>query len=187
MTIDKEIYDRALKLYQGRRSAAKVVKLLDDEFKNNEEKKDKSQDVKTPDERTIRRWKNNKLLEKHFEQLSRITKEILGHRRFLENPVTENQKEPEYIIFEGDDKSSYTRKDLSSALEDDIESVLGNDKYEDDRESLLLHLDDESLSSKSIRFDQLVKDDPFQAIILLKTVTEMKKFKGKCPNCKRLH
>lgn len=198
MTYSKYLVQRAIELSDGR-SAGEILKTLSAEF-----------DIyDLPDERTIRRWCKNKpksnieqehnLMYKyiyenrkeHFEQLALVAKTLLDNdlssvSKILD--INHNLEQGIYILTKENRIGNYdylTQKQLSEIIMDNI--TLAEHKYETwfFYKCFLTHLTSEDVKDlKGKGFFDVVKEQPYRLIEVLRIIAARKTFKGTCPVCK---
>ena len=133
-------------------------------------------------------WKNK---ERHFLQLAEVAEGLLeDNLNTVETSVRQgdNLGEPEYIILDGGwDSPPYpiTKEQLSSILEHNIEVVRNQYTIQVFYEQFLAHLESELPEElKTKGFFDVVKEQPYRLIEILRVLAARKTFKGTCPVCK---
>ena len=177
MGFTEQIKRRALELYQGC-SAAQALTVL--------EKESPGQHV--PTERTIRRWHNKELLEKHFEHMAGMAASLIsGFGEVYKHTPRGNQLDIlEYSFCVDGDGFSVTREWLGSKLAAQIETVT-EQCSSIDWKSFLPHIITEFPEVERIGLASVANTNPYELLQTLKRMATEKSFQGKCPTCEHLH
>ena len=202
MAYSDQIRQRAMELSEGS-SAREVQRLLEREFPN---------EFSTPDERTIRRWHRTKPAihtdseqeriplsipenqKEHNERLADVAKSLLDNdlssvlHGWTTKRVTGQVK---YILTRKGKVGKYcdlTEQQLSERLKKNIVST--EHKYERwfFHDCFLPHLESELPEElKTKGFFDIVKEQPYELIEILRVLAARGIFKGTCPVCEDYH
>ncbi|MFC1992048.1 hypothetical protein ACFLVC_04950 [Chloroflexota bacterium] len=191
--------ERAVELYQGR-SATKALKLLKEELLQEKTPEGNSRytEQDMPDERSIRRWHNKKLLEEHFEQMAGVAVslicgvgEVISGFGEVRKRLLSGDKNDIYEYFHYADGTDglgvgVTRERLGSKLAVHIETVM--EQCPDlDWKSFLPHIIAEYPEGERMGLVLVAKANPYELLQALKRMATEKSFEGKCPTCHHLH
>lgn len=187
MAFPEQIKKKTIELRVGR-SAGAILQALVRAFP----------DEDLPDERTIRRWIKTKSqatlisekLESHFQYIAKVAQALLG------NDLDTVMKDT--ILGDGTTIDKYriinskTGKEVLITHEELVKLLKHNANSvpfpvdSDDFECFINHFAAEYPEIDSIGWDNLIEENPYRLIEILRGLANKKTFKGKCPICRDL-
>jgi len=140
-----------------------------------------------PTDRTVRRWRNEKRLQEHFEHLAEIAEAISASVNVTKNTPKGNQFDFfEYTIWDNDSGFGVTRDWLGNKLQAKVETVF-------ERTSQLevtyfvAHLELEKPEIRAEGLEMYARNNPYDLIAILNSLSQNRNFKGKCLKCQHWH